>query len=85
MPPKMPDMGIFTEGIVELDPMSGRYLIRTIDAAGHNVFIDVQERLAQYTGQEVRFIVTPFETIAQLAEMVEEGEIQLEQVSNKAS
>lgn len=79
MPAKM-DLGIVAEGIIEMDPMTGRMVIRVTDEKGKNVFVDVQEALSKYKGQEVRFICTPFDTIGQLAEMVEKGELPLEQV-----
>ena len=74
------DLGIMAEGIVELDPMTGRMVVRTTDDQGNYQYLDVQERLAQYRGQEVRFIVSPFSTINKLSEMVEKGEISIENV-----
>ncbi len=74
------DLGVIAEGVVELDPMTGRMVVRTIGDDGSNQFIDVQEHLARYKGQDVRFIVTPLATVSQLAEMVEKGEVGLDQV-----
>jgi len=76
------DLGVMAEGIIELDPMSGRMVIRSVDENGENQFLDVQEHLSKYRGQEVRFIVTPFSTINELAKMVENGELSLDQVPN---
>lgn len=74
------DLGIVAEGVVELDPMTGRMVVRVIGDDGENVYLDVQEHLAKYLGQEVRFIITPQASISQLAEMVENGDIPLDQV-----
>ncbi len=74
------DLGTVAEGIVEIDPMTGRMVIRVEDDQGGFQFIDVQEHLTKYKGQEVRFIVSPFSTINKLAEMVEKGELPVEQV-----
>jgi hypothetical protein len=77
--PKL-DLGVIAEGTVELDPMTGRYVVRVVGDDGKNTFIDLQEAVAKYRGQDVRFILTPFSTIDQLAEMVESGEIDANQV-----
>lgn len=68
-------MGLIAEGVVELDPMSGNYVVRTEDEDGKVAFLDVQAQLQKYAGEEVRFIVTPLKTVAQLTAMVERGEI----------
>lgn len=75
-----PDLGLMVEGVVELDPMTGRLVIRYEDANGSFLFVDVEEHLRRYRDQEVRCIITPMRSIAQLAEMVERGEIKLEDV-----
>jgi hypothetical protein len=80
MPTKELDLGIVAEGVVELDPMTGRMVVRVIGDDGSNEYIDVQANLEKYLGKEVRFIVTPQESISQLAEMVDKGEITLDQV-----
>jgi hypothetical protein len=64
-----------TEGFVELDPMSGRMVLRIPQANGQNQFLDIQEQLAAYKGKEVRLIITPLDVIATLAEMIESGEV----------
>ena len=69
------DLGLMTEGFVELDPMSGRMVLRIPQANGENEFVDVQDFMTLYNGKQVRFIVTPIETIAKLAEMIESGEV----------
>jgi len=78
--PQKLDLGIIAEGIVELDPMTGRHVIRVVQPDGSNTFVDVQEQLAKYNGQDVRLIVTPLETVSQLAGMVERGEISMDAV-----
>ena len=71
------DFGVVVEGVVELDPISGRMVIRSDSEKGFD-YLDVQEALTKYQGQEVRFIVAPFSTINQLAAMVDQGEVTLE-------
>ncbi len=74
------DLGLMVEGVVELDPMSGRLVVRCEDDQGNFQFHDVQEHLLRYKGQEVRCIITPTATIQQLAKMVERGEVRIEDV-----
>lgn len=69
------DLGLMVEGVVELDPLSGRMVLRIPQADGSNQFLDIQEHLARYRGQEVRFICTPLAEIAKLAQMIESGEV----------
>jgi len=69
------DLGLMTEGFVELDPMSGRMVLRIPQENGANEYLDVQDFLTSYNGRQVRFIITPVETIAKLAEMVASGEV----------
>ena len=69
------DLGIMQEGVVELDPMSGRMVLRIPQEDGSNVFLDIQEELAKQMGKEVRFIVTPMASIAELAKLVDVNEI----------
>jgi hypothetical protein len=71
------DLGIMAEGVVELDPMTGRLVLRCERPEGGFDYIDVQAVLERYKGEEVRFIMTPFATINRLAEMVEAGEIEM--------
>ena len=68
-------MGLMAEGYVELEPMSGRMVLRIPQDDGGNQFLDLQEHLALLKGQEVRLIVTPMATIARLAEMIESGKV----------
>lgn len=71
------DLGIMVEGVVELDPMTGRMVLRIQRPDGGNDFMDIQEQLERHKGKEIRFIVTPLESIAELARMVESGELDL--------
>lgn len=66
------NLGHLIEGIVEQDPMTDRYVIRTEDAQGRPVVFDVQSALANFKGKEVRFTLASFEDLQKLAEMVED-------------
>jgi len=71
----MPDpstLGHLIEGIVEQDPMTDRYVIRTENVEGRTVVMDIQEILAKYNGKEVRFTLASFENLQKIAEMVEQ-------------
>jgi len=72
------DLGTFVDsGVVELDPMTGRMVLRVQEADGSNTFVDVQERLERYKGEVVRFICTPMKTVDELARLVgTDGETQ---------
>lgn len=72
------DLGQIAEGIVELDPMTGRLVLRCERPEGGFDYVDVQGVLERYKGEEVRFIMTPLSTINQLADMVEAGQLSLE-------
>lgn len=74
------DLGLFAEGIVELDPLTGRLVLRCERQEGGFDYVDVQAVLERYKGEEVRFIVAPFSTIQHLASMVDSGQVQLEDV-----
>lgn len=65
------DMGHLIEGVVEQDPMTDRFVIRTEDAKGKPVTFDLQEALAKYKGQEVRLTLASFENLQKLAALVE--------------
>ncbi len=71
------DFGTVVEGVVELDPMTGRLVVRSEGDKGFE-YTDVQAVLERYKGEEVRFIVAPFSTINQLANMVEAGDVAIE-------
>jgi hypothetical protein len=69
------DFGILAEGVVELDPMSGRMVIRIQELDGSNTFLDIQERMEKYKGEAVRFILTPQRTVDEISKLVDSGEI----------
>lgn len=71
------DLGLVAEGIVELDPMTGRLVLRCEAVNGGFQYVDVQAVLERYRGEEVRFIVAPFSTINRLAGMVENGDVEV--------
>lgn len=73
------DFGVVVEGVVELDPMTNRLVLRSEGENGFE-YTDVQAVLERYRGEEVRFVVAPFTTIRQLAQMVEEGDVAIENV-----
>jgi len=74
------DLGIIVEGIVELDPISGRFLVRVEDERGEFGDVDVQAQMEKYKGEPVRFILTPLQTVSDIAKMVEEGELDPSQI-----
>lgn len=71
----MPDdpfhLGTLVEGVVERDPMTDRFVIKSLDGAGKVVVFDPQTALASVEGKEVRFTLASFENLQKLAEMVE--------------
>jgi hypothetical protein len=64
-------MGHLIEGVIEQDPMTDRWNIRTVDADGNPATFDVQEALAALSGKEVRLTLVSLENLAKLAELVE--------------
>lgn len=74
------DFGTVAEGTVELDPMTGRLILRCEQEDGSFLYVDVQSVLERYKGEEVRFIVAPFSTINKLAQMVDTGDATLDSV-----
>ena len=79
-PPELQlDLGHVREGVVEIDPITGRMLIRSEANEGYD-FFDVQEALTKYAGQEVRVIIVPCSTIEKVSEMVHSGTLPLDQV-----
>ena len=69
------DLGLMAEGVVELDPMSGRMVLRVPQEDGSNTFLDIQEELKTHLGKEVRVICTPMASIAELARLVNVNEL----------
>lgn len=68
------DLGHVREGVVEIDPMSGRMVIRSETPEGFAYF-DIQDALSKYEGQEVRVIIVPFSTINRIGDLVEDGSL----------
>lgn len=62
------DMGHLVEGTVELDPVTGRHVVRT----SGGVF-DIQEVLAKYLGKTVRLTLADFDTLQRLADLIQNG------------
>lgn len=61
-------LGHLLEGIVEYDPIVGRFHIM-INEGGRAKTYDLQELLAKYEGQEVRLTLASFDELAQLADL----------------
>lgn len=64
------NFGHLIEGVVEQDPMTDRFVIRT-EVRGKPATFDVQEALGKLVGQEVRFTLASVENLAKLAALVE--------------
>lgn len=73
------DLGVLAEGVVERDPMTDRFQVR-VEAEGGFEYVDVQAALERYEGMAVRLILVPRSTIDTVAQMVESGEMSLDQV-----
>jgi hypothetical protein len=69
-------MGVYlVEGVVEQDPMSDRFVIRTSTADGKPFTFDPQAVLGQLKGQEVRVVIAPLASVQQIEELVrQQGE-----------
>lgn len=72
------DFGFLKEGVIELDPMTGRMVVRCEGSSGYEYF-DVQEALEKYKNEEVRVIIVPIATIDTVAGLVESGQMTLEE------
>jgi len=74
-------MGVFlVEGLVEQDPMSDRFILRTVDQAGKPFSFDVQQALGTFKGREVRVVLAPLATIEEMERIVKEQQAQGEKV-----
>lgn len=60
-------LGHLVEGVVEQDPITDQFTIRTPEGTS----FDVQAALGELKGQAVRFTLVSFETLQKLAELVE--------------
>lgn len=74
-------LGIYiVEGTVEVDPMSGKVTIRTVDPkTGNPLSFDPIPPLTLLNGKEIRFVLTPMASVSILEELhkkslVEQGE-----------
>jgi len=63
-------LGHILEGVVERDPITGRFQIMTVEN-GRAKTQDVTELLESYVGKEVRLTLASFESLATIAQMVE--------------
>lgn len=61
------NMGHLIEGVVEQDPLTDQFTIRTPEGT----FFDTQKALGDLKGQAVRLTLVSFDTLQKLAEMVE--------------
>ncbi len=61
-------MGHLVEGVVEQDPMTDRFVIRTDKG-----MFDPHEVLSKFEGRSVRMTLVDFDTLQRLAKMVEAG------------
>lgn len=68
------NFGHLIEGTVEQDPLTDRYMIRTVDRAGQPVIVNLDTLFAKFVGQDVRFTLASFEGLVKLAAMVEGAE-----------
>ncbi len=64
--------GHILEGVLEQDPMTDRFVIRTVDNAGKPATVDLAELLKPLVGQEVKLTVASLENLAKLAKLVEQ-------------
>lgn len=71
------DLGHVKEGIVEIDPLTDRMVLRCRGVSGFDYF-DIQMALEQYRGEEVRVVLVPTATVNRVAKMVESGEVSLD-------
>lgn len=64
-------LGHLLEGVVEQDPLTDHYQIRTVDSDGRHVSVDLSELLERYRGKPVRLTLASLENLAKLAALVE--------------
>jgi hypothetical protein len=64
-------LGIYiVEGVVEVDPLSGKVTIRTVDSKTGDPFsFDPIAPLSLLNGKEVRFVLTPMASVTILEEL----------------
>lgn len=69
------NLGNLLEGVIERDPLDERLRLRTVDAQGNVLHVDLEDLLSRYEGQEVRFILMSLESIRAIQEMVGGDEV----------
>jgi hypothetical protein len=62
------------EGFVESDPLTGYCTIRTEDESGTQINFDPQSGLKTFCGREVRLVLVPLATVAQLQRLEREAQ-----------
>lgn len=75
-------LGVYlVEGVVEVDPITDRPYVRTVDDRGEPVDFDPTPVLQSLKGVEVRVIVVPLASVAQLEDLARKAEVQGEQIT----
>jgi len=63
-------LGVYLiEGVAEVDPITDRVYVRTVDQQGNPIEFDPVPVLRKLKGQEVRVVVIPLSSVAQLEEL----------------
>lgn len=74
-------LGLYlVEGAVEIDPLTDRVYVRSIDSDGNPVDFDPVPVLTQLKGQEVRVVIVPLASVAYLEEVAKKAQDQGESV-----
>jgi len=74
-------LGVYlVEGVAEVDPMTDRAYVSTVDQQGNHIEFDPVPVLRQFKGQEIRVVIVPLASVAQLEELARKVESQGEQV-----
>lgn len=68
------DLGHLVEGTLKKDPSTSRYTLECEDIDGKALSFDVSSTLDKYVGKDVRFIMVPCESIAQIEALAQGGE-----------
>lgn len=72
------DLGHVKEGVVELDPMTGHWVLRCPTGDGGYEYFDVQAALEGYRNEDVRLVLVSVATIRRVEQMVNSGDATLE-------
>lgn len=65
-------IGHLLEGVIEQDPMTDAFVLRTVDEKGKDVTIELGALLAKFVGKEVRLTIASIETLERIGRMVEQ-------------